>query len=316
MKKIVCLGGGNAMPKTVLRGLKEYRVKLATVCSMADNGGSTGQLREDFSVLPAGDIRRHLLELSHAPLWKKELFNFRIGREIFSGGHKGHSFGTVFISGLERSLKDFNKALKYISEFLEVKGDVLPVTLDKIDICAVLENEEIISGETNIDIPKHNPKLKIKEAYLKPKAKANPAALKAIKSADLLVIGPGDLYSSIIPCLLPRGISKAFQQTEAKKVFICPAMTKSGETNNFSVLDFTETVERYLGCDLDLVIYNSFLVEKEDVKKYKKEHRELLNLVKINKDLDKEKYIGKNLLIRKELIEYSPTKLAKILLGL
>lgn len=304
------------MPKTVLRGLKECKVELAAVCSMTDNGGSTGQLREDFSVLPAGDIRRHLLELSQAPLWKRELFNFRFGREVFSGGHKGHSFGTVFIAGLERSLKNFNQALKYASEFLEVRGDVLPVTLDKANICAVLENKKIISGETNIDVPKHNPKLKIAKAYLKPRAEGNPAAIKAIKSADLIVIGPGDLYSSIVPCLLPQGISRIFQQTKAKKVFICPAMDKSGETNDFSVLDFAKTIEKYLGCKLDFVIYNSFLPEEEDIKKYKKEHPEFLTLVKINKDLDKGKYVGRNLLIKKELMEYNPAKIAKTLLNL
>ncbi|MCK5044613.1 YvcK family protein [Candidatus Parcubacteria bacterium] len=316
MKKIVCLGGGNAMPKTVLRGLKVRKVKLATICSMADNGGSTGQLREDFSVLPAGDIRRHLLELSQAPLWKKELFNFRFGRELFSGGHKGHSFGTVFIAGLEHSLKNFNQVLEYVSEFLEVKGDVLPVTLDKTNIYAVLENNKIISGETNIDVPKHNPNLKIKKAYLKPEAKGNLAAIKAIKAANLIVIGPGDLYSSIIPCLLPQGISRAFQQTRAMKVFVCPAMTKSGETNNFSVLDFTEEIEKYLGCSLDFVIYNSFLPRKEDVKKYKGEHSELVSLVKINDNLDEEKFIGKNFLFKKGLIEYSPSKIARTLLNL
>ena len=304
------------MPKTVLRGLKGRKVKLATICSMADSGGSTGQLREDFSVLPAGDIRRHLLELSQAPLWKKELFNFRFGRELFSGGHKGHNFGTVFIAGLEHSLKNFNQALKYVSEFLEVKGDVLPVTLDKTNICAVLENNKIISGETNIDVPKHNPKLKIKKVYLKPEAKGNLAAIKAIKSANLIVIGPGDLYSSIIPCLLPQGIGKAFKQTKAKKVFICPAMTKSGETNNFSVLDFAEEIEKYLDCSLDFVVYNSFFSKKEDVEKYKREHSELVNLVEINDNLDEEKFIGKNLLAKKEVIEYSPSKIAGTLLDL
>ena len=286
------------MPKTVLRGLKGRRVKLATICSMADNGGSTGQLREDFNVLPAGDIRRHLLELSQAPLWKKELFNFRFGREVFSGGHKGHSFGTVFISGLEHSLKNFNQALKYASEFLEVKGDVLPATVDKTDIYAVLENGKVISGETDIDVPKHNAKLKIKKIYLKPRARGNIAVIKAIKTADLITIGQGDLYSSIIPCLLPQGISKAFQQTKATKVFICPAMTKSGETNDFSVLTFSREIEKYLGCDLDFVIYNNFFPKKDFIKRYKKQHPELLDLVKVDKDLGK-KFIGRNLLSKK-----------------
>ncbi|MFH1656922.1 MAG: gluconeogenesis factor YvcK family protein [bacterium] len=312
MKKIVCLGGGNAMPKTVLRSLKNYQVALTTISSMADSGGSTGQLREDFDVLPAGDIRRHLLELSRAPGWKKELFNFRFGREIFPGGHKGHNFGTVFISALEHSFGDFNKALKYVSDFLEVKGTVLPVTLNKTNIYAVLENRKIINGETNIDVPKHNPELKIKKIELRPKAKGNPVAIKIIKSADLVVIGPGDLYSSIIPCLLPQGISEALRKTKAKKVFICPAMTKDGETNKFSVLDFTETITEY--CDLDFVVYNSFRPPAENVKEYRKEHPELLDLVRIDKNLPAEKFIGRNLLLSEKIIEYSPAKIGALLI--
>lgn len=309
MKKIVCLGGGNAMPKTVLRGLKNRQVVLTTISSMADSGGSTGQLREDFNVLPAGDIRRHLLELSRAPRWKKELFNLRFGREVFPGGHKGHNFGTVFISALEYSFRDFNKALEYVSEFLEVKGTVLPVTLDKTNLYAILENNKVIKGETNIDVPKHNPKLKIKKIELKPRAKANPLVIQAIKSADLVVIGPGDLYSSVIPCLLPEGIGTALHKTKAKKVFICPAMTKDGETNNFSVLDFAENIAKY--CDLDFVVYNNFLAEPKD---YKKEHPELLDLVRINKDLPVKKFIGKNLLLSDKIIEYSPAKIGAVLM--
>ncbi len=168
-KKIVCFGGGNAMSKVLLPGLKRYPVKITSVTSMVENGGSTGELREDLNILPPGDISRHLVALSDGPNWKKNLFLFRFGREEFPGGHKGHRFGTVFIAGLEYVLKDFEKALKIATEFLEVKKhQALPANLTKTHLLATLENGKTIKGEDEIDVPKiHNGNLKIKKIYLK-----------------------------------------------------------------------------------------------------------------------------------------------------
>ena len=123
IKKIVCLGGGNVVPKLLLEPLKKYPVKITGVTSMVDNGGSAGQLREDFNVLPPGDIRRHFIALSNAPQWKKDLFKFRFGREEFEGGHKGHNFANVFIGGLEYILKDYRKVLKIVHDFMELKKE-------------------------------------------------------------------------------------------------------------------------------------------------------------------------------------------------
>lgn len=317
LKKVVCFGGGNALPKVVLEGLKKYPVKITSVTSMTESGGSTGQLRKDLDILPPGDISRHLVALSRAPQWKRALFYSRFGREKFPGGHIGHRFGTVFIAGLEYVFKDFSKALRFAHEFLEVKKhQALPATIDKTHIWATLENGRDIRGEDEIDVPKkHNSRLRIKKVFLKPEARAYPPALKAIKEADLIVVGPGDLYSSLIPCLLPKGTKEGIKKSKAKKAFVCNIMTKRGETNDYSVLDFTKEIERYLGTKLDYVIYNNFIPTKIKIREYKRKNLELINLVKIDKGLAKPKFIARNLL-RKRLLEHDSKKVSKVLISL
>ena len=318
IKKIVCFGGGNVVPKLILEPLKKYPVKITGITSMVDNGGSTGQLRKNFNVLPPGDIRRHILALSDAPKWKKDFWKFRFGQEKFEEGHKGHNFANAFIGGLEYVLKDYKKALEIIHDFMEVKEHrALPATIDKTQLIAILENGKIVSGEDEIDVPKkHNPKIKIKKVFLEPKAKIFPETKKAIIEADLITLGPGDLYSSIICCLLPKGIKEAIQTSKAKKVLIVNPMNKLGETNNFSVLDFTNEIEKYMDCPFDFVLYNTEVPQKQRIKKYKKEEPLILNLVTINRNLDKKKFIGKDLLVKKGPIIYDSNKLSKILLKL
>lgn len=316
-KKVICFGGGNAIPKLILAPLKKYSLQITSVTSMIDNGGSTGQLRRDFNVLPPGDIRRHLLALSEAPRWKKELLKFRFGHEKFPGGHKGHSLANAFIAGLEYTLGEFPKALEILHQFLEVKGKCLPATIEQTQIIAKLENGETAFGEDEIDVPKnHDPHLKIEEVFLKPSVKAYPPVLQAIKEADLAVIGPGDLYSSVIPCLLPQGMKQAFSQTSAKKVYICNALNKLGETNSFSVLDFVEEIEKYLGEELDHVICNNFVPKKERVQQYQEEHPEFLDLVIASSDLTDDKFIAKNILLKEGPLKYDPQKIINILLSL
>lgn len=317
-KKIVCFGGGNAMPKAVLEGLVRCPgIKITSVAIMFDSGGSTGQMRKDFGVLPPGDIRRHILALSAAPNWKKNLWKIRFGQEKFKGGHRGHNFGNVFIAGLEYILKDYRKVLKLTHNFLEVKKHrVLPITCDKTHLAAELEDGTIIEGEDEIDVPqKHNPNLKIKNVFLRPQAKIFPETKKAILKADLITIGPGDLYSSIIACFLPKGVKEAIQKSKAKKVFICPAMTKLGETNNFSVIDFIQEVEKYLGFALDYVIYNTEIPDKKRIKEYKRNEPLFLDLVRVDRNLNEKKFLGRNLLIKSGPIIYNSKKVARIILG-
>ncbi len=310
-KNIVCLGGGNAMPKAVLTGLKEYPVKLSVICAMLDSGGSAGRLRKDYKIVSPGDIRRAFIALANTSPAIKELFNYRFQ----SGELKGHNFANLLIAALELSTNDYEKTRQELKRILNVSHEILPVTLDKAHLYAVLENGKIISGETNIDIPKHNGNLKIKKVFLKPKAKTYPKVIEAIKKADLIIIGPGDLYSTLAQILLTQGISETIQKSKAKKVYLCNLMTKHGETNNFTVSDFTRKIEEYISQEVDYVVYNNFISSKRIIEKYKKKHPELLDLVKFNENLPKGKFIGKNLL-KKNLIEHNPKEVAKTLISL
>lgn len=322
-KKLVCFGGGNALPKAVLTPLKKYSVKITGIASMVDNGGSAGQLREDFNVLPPGDIRRHILALSDAPQWKKDLWTFRFGHEVFDGGHKGHVFANAFIAGLEYNLKDYGKVLEAMHEFMEVKKDyrALPATVDKTQIYAELENGKIVKGEDEIDVPiKHDPNLKIKKVYLEPEAKAFPEALEAVEKADLITIGPGDLYSSSVSCLLMKGMSEAFKKSKAKKIFIVNAMTKLGETNDYSVADFVKEIEKYMGCSLDYVICNAEIPDKKRIEEYKKEEPSVIEMVKIDPLINSgqagKKFIGAKILTQEGAIIYDSKKLVELIMSL
>jgi len=311
-KNVVCLGGGNAMPKAVLTGFKKYPVKLSVICAMLDSGGSAGRLRKDYKIVSPGDIRRAFIALSNTSPVIEELFN----RRFQTGKLKDHNFANLFITALELTTQNYEKTFQEFSKLLNINinHQVIPSTLDNANLYAVLENGRIISGETNIDIPKHNGNLKIKKVFLRPKAKAYPKALQAIKTADLITIGPGDLYSSLAQILLTQGISEAICKSKAKKVYICNLMTKYGETNGFSVLDFSQEVEKYLGGALDYVIYNNRRPSPKRLAAYKKKHPELLDLVKFDELLNKEKFIGVDILTASGSIIHDPNKLAKIIL--
>jgi len=300
------------MPKAILTGLKKYPVKISAICAMMDSGGSAGRLRKDYKIVSPGDIRRALLALSNTSPIIENLFNYRFG----VGSLKDHNFANLFITALELTTNNYEKTIKEVRKFLKVKHQVLPCTLNKANLYAVLENGKIISGETNIDNPKHNGKLKIKRVFLKPKANAYPKSIEALRKADLIVIGPGDLYSSLAQILLTQGIPEAIKKSKAKKVYFCNLMTKYGETNSFSVLDFSREIEKYLDSSLDYVIYNTSIPSPARIKNYKRERPELLSQVVINKNLPKGKFIGKNLLLKNGPIEHDPQKAAKTLLSL
>ena len=301
------------MPKAVLVGLKKYPVKISAICAMLDSGGSAGRLRKDYKIVSPGDIRRAFLALANTSPAIENLFNYR----FHAGSLKDHNFANLLITALELSTNNYEKTSQEIKRILNIKHEVLPVTLENSNLCAVLENGKIIKGETNIDIPKHNGNLKIKKVFLRPKAKAYPKTIEAIKSADLMIIGPGDLYSSLAQILLTDGVSQAIKKSKAKKVYICNLMTKHGETNNFTVSDFTREIEKFLGQKLDYVIYNTKIPSSERFKIYKKEHPELLDLVKFNESLIKdEKFVGADIISESDDIIHCPQKLTKIIINL
>ncbi len=253
-KKIVIIGGGTGV-YTVLTGLKPHFKNLTAIVTMADDGGSTGILREEFGILPPGDVRRALIALSSTDnKTLSELFSYRFKEGT---GLTGHTFGNLMLAALERLTGDFESAIQEAGKLLVANGKVVPVTLRHSNLIAELESGQIITGESNIDIPKHDGNLKIKKVWLSPPAQINPNAQKVILSADAIVIGPGDLYTSLIPNLLVKGVREALKKTKAKKIYFTNVMTKYGETNYFKASDFAKVISDYLGPDvLDFVLVN------------------------------------------------------------
>jgi uncharacterized cofD-like protein len=253
MKKIVVIGGGTGT-FTVLSGLKKYPVELSAIVSMADDGGSTGVLRDELGVLPPGDIRQCLVALSHSSKTLRELFSYRFE----AGGLAGHSFGNLFLSALEKIHGNFEDAVLEAGRLLGVRGAVIPVTLEKTRLLAELENGEVLRGEHVIDETRPTGNLRIRKVWLEPSVHATYRAVQAIESADLIVMGPGDLYTSIIPNLLVQGIAEALRRTSAKILYVVNLMTKFGQTNNFTAKEFLNVIESFVGKNIvDYVMVNT-----------------------------------------------------------
>ncbi len=310
-KRIVVIGGGTGV-FTVLSGLRKYPYELSAIVSMADDGGSTGVLREEFGILPPGDIRRALVALASGDRKiLSDLFSYRFEE---GWGLAGHNFGNVFLTALERVTGSFSKAVKEAARLLGVKGEVIPVTLDKTTLFAELADGRIIKGETNIDIPKHDGRIKIKKVYLKPAARSNPEAISAIKQASSIIIGPGDLYTSIIPNLLVKGIVEAIKGSKAKKIYICNLMTKFGETYGFRASDFLKTLEAYLGEGiLDYFIINCQRPSRSRLKPYLKEKADVVEIDEENLPTKNPIVIKSKLLRKGVLIRHDPDKVARLI---
>ncbi len=313
-KKIVVIGGGTGT-FTVLSGLKKYSVELSAIVSMADDGGSTGILRDELGVLPPGDIRQCLVALSTSDLLMRKLMNYRFS----SGSLKGHTFGNIFLSTLEKITENFDEAIVKLSEILRLRGHVIPATLNKVRLVAYLPNGIILRGQSLIS--KSNLE-KLRKIALDPCGTANPKALRAIRQADLIVISPGDLYSSLIPNFLIRGISREIVRSPAKKVYICNLMNRAGQTDHFTPLDYTRRIEEYLGGALDYIIYNTEQPPSKLLKKYMREGEHLVLPVHINND----RFIGDELIgrqssrarqgdaIKRNLIRHNPQRLAYLIM--
>lgn len=272
MKKIVTIGGGTGS-YVVLRGLTEFPLDITAVVSMFDSGGSSGKLRDEFGVLPPGDMRRCLVALSEGPRAEilRDLFNHRFENK---DSLKAHSFGNLFLVALRDIYGSDIEAIRKASELLDLKGKVFPVSLDRSDIHAVLEDGSIIEGETNIDVPEFDGNLKIKEVSLKPPARLYEETAEAIHEADLVVIGPGDLYTSIVPNLLVEGMAQALKESKGKKIAVCNLMTKWGETHGYVASDFVKELLRYSGLErFDHILCNTAEMDPELVAAYEKEKK-------------------------------------------
>jgi len=311
MKKVVAIGGGTGA-FTVLTGLKKYTPNLTAVVTMADEGGSTGVLREEFGILPPGDVRKALIALADTDnKLLSELFNYRFKEGV---GLTGHNFGNLMLTALERITGSFTEAIKETEKILGVKGRVLPATLVKSRLFAELENGKIIKGEGNIDIPNHDGHLRIRKVWLKPKATINPEVRAAIHKADAIVIGPGDLYTSIIPNLLVDGVSQAIGESKARKIYVVNFMTKFGETHGFVAGDFVSEMEKYLGRDvLNFALINNRRPSSHRMKKYILERA---SFVEIDKLPGRPSPIFGDFLRSNGFVRHDPDKLARVIVSL
>ncbi len=279
MKKVVTIGGGTGS-YTILRGLKMFTLDITAVVNIFDSGGSTGVLRDEFGVLPPGDVRRCLLALSEGPQAEilRKLFAYRFEANGNGNGQKsslhGHSFGNLLLVALTSIYGSDIEGIKKASELLDIKGKVLPVSIDKAHVVATLEDGTVVEGETNIDIPKHDGNLRITNMALKPHATLFEETRQAIREADTIVFCPGDLYSSLMPAIVVDGMQEALRESTAQKVCIVPLMSKWGETNGYKASDVVKEFIRYSGIEMfDTVICNTSKADPELLNDYAKENK-------------------------------------------
>lgn len=297
------------MPKVVLRGLKNKNVNLTVVSAVLDSGGSSGKLRKEYDIISPGDVRRAFLELCNLSVEEKELLDFRFPE----GELSSHNLGNLFFAAKYLKDKKYRGIFEKMNSCLIGDHKILPSTISKSDLVAVLENGEEIIGEANIDVPKHNPKLKIKKLFLSPPVGACPQTLRRIKNAEMIIIGPGDIFSSLMQVLLVDGIIDAIKKSKAKKVYIANLMTKDGESNNFSVKDFVWEIENCLDSKLDYIIYNNNMASKEVVDDYRKENPQFLEMVDFSSLSQDNRYIGRDLLGENGIV-HDPEKVAQTIL--
>lgn len=271
--RIVVIGGGTGS-FTLLGGLKHYARHITALVNMADDGGSTGALRDELGVLPPGDVRQCLVALSDSPK-VRDLFSYRFEE----GTLKGHSFGNLFLTALEKLTGSFAEAVETASEVLDITGRVLPVTLGDVRLMMRGKDGTLLQGEHMIDVAEFSHLQLRPELWLEPETSPNPSALEAIESADIVVIAPGSLYGSLAPALIVPGLGDALADSKAKKVYVCNLMTMPGQTDGFAVHDFADEIERLAGRSiLDYVIYNQAEPSQDLKERYMREGEELVSI--------------------------------------
>ncbi len=307
--RIAVVGGGTGL-SVLLTGLKEYTSNISAIVTVADDGGSSGRLRQQFDILPPGDIRNCLVALADAPVLLRDLFQFRFDK---SSELSGHSFGNLFITAMTRVTGDFEKAIKETSRVLALRGEVIPSTLTNVVLEALHKDGTVTVGEEKI--PKaHKP---IDRVMLKPQhPQATPEAIRAIEEAQLIVLGPGSLYTSIIPNLLIKEITEAIVASSALKVYICNVMTQPGETDNLSVSGHIKTLINHSHPRIfDYCIVNTGEISQEILKKYAQDGS--FPVTNDAKRIEGMGYrvIGEDIILTEDVVRHDPLKLAKIIVG-
>ena len=276
--KVVTIGGGTGL-SVLLRGLKKYPLEITAVVTVADDGGSSGKIRSDMNIPSPGDIRNVIAALSDVEPYLEKMFQYRFD----SGEVKGHPVGNLMIAAMTDIHGDFSTAVNVMSSIFNVRGTVLPTTNDIATLNAVLSDGEIIRGESSITKAGGV----IDHVYITPsRVKPNEDVLKAIEEADYIIMGPGSLYTSIIPNLVISKVSEKIRESNAKKIYVCNVMTQHGETDNYTVSDHIVAINKHVEENIfDLVIANSREFDDIILSKYHKEKQEP---VKIDQEKIKE----------------------------
>ncbi|MCA1319628.1 YvcK family protein [Bacillus tianshenii] len=266
LPKIVILGGGTGLP-VLLRGLKHYDVDITAIVTVADDGGSSGRLRDELHIPPPGDVRNVLAALSDVEPLVEDLFQHRFQA---GNGLSGHSLGNLLLAAMTTITGDFVHAIREMSKVLNVRGKVLPAANQSVVLHAEMEDGTVISGESKIPYSGK----KIKRVFLTPEnVEPLRESVEEIRKADLIIVGPGSLYTSILPNLLVPKIGEAVCESDAKKVYICNVMTQAGETLDYTASDHVKALYDHLGCPfIDTILVNEEDIPEEIKFRYKKEY--------------------------------------------
>ena len=310
--KIVVIGGGTGL-STMLRGLKNYTSNITAIVTVGDDGGGSGVLREDLGILPPGDIRNCILALARTEPLMEELLQYRFK----DGRLKNQNFGNLFLAAMDGISDNFEDAVQKMSSVLAVKGKVLPVTLEDMVLEVELENGNKVRGESIIGEEVIEQDSRIKKLKIFPEdAKALDDAISAIEDADAIVLGPGSLYTSILPNLLVKDITRSIKKSKALKLYICNIMTQPGETQKFSVSDHIKVIFFFFGRDIiDCVIANEESIHPDLRDKYYAEGSDIVNL-----DIEELEKLGVDVVkdnlteTQKTYVRHNAQKLAKIII--
>ncbi len=306
--KIVTVGGGHGLSNLLL-GLKDYSANITAIVTVADSGGSSGRLREEFNIVAPGDIRNCLVALADAPKLMGELFQFRFSSE---SQLRGHNFGNLFLTAMVQVTGDFEKAVKESSRVLAIRGNVVPATVSNVQLVAEYEDGSITEGEAQIP----NLGLRIKRVFLKPQDPApTQDALDAIEQADIIILGPGSLYTSILPNLVIKKISENIAASKAYKIYVCNVMTQPGETDQYSASEHLAAIIQHSSPE----ILNACLVNNAQVPVEARQRYEQTGSVPVVADIEKIeamgiKAVGMDLLSVNDYVRHDSEKLTKALI--
>ncbi len=309
--KIVTIGGGTGL-SSILEGLKEYTTNISAIVTVADEGGSSGRLREEFGILPPGDIRNCLVSLAEVPQLMRDLFQYRFQE---GNGIKGHSFGNIFITAMTQVTGSFRDAIEESSRVLAIRGQVIPASLANVRLRAEYVDGTTLEGEDKINQQQKG----IKRITLIPQdVKANPEALEVIKEADIIIVGPGSLFTSILPNVLIQGVKDTLlSRTDIMKIYICNVMTQHGETDNYTAASHVETLISHTGRGIfNTCLVNCGKLESELLLKYSQEksfpvipdiHRIEKNNILVFED---------DIVSRSDYLRHDPFKTAKCVINI